>query len=130
MIAAMILAIALAADPASPPATSKPAPFPAAVVKLGIQPFTLEAHDASYETKLQNARNAGTPDPEKLAEHETELHRISEYPGSMKIGQKKRLYRLELQWIERERARRQFGVAGVDARRVTAEETERESDGQ
>lgn len=128
MIAAMIVAVALAADPVAP-AASKPAPFPPAIVKLGIQPFTLEAHDSSYEAKLQNARNAGKPDPEKLAARETESHRLSEYPGAMKIGQKRRLYRLELQWIEKERARRQFGAAGVDARRVTAEEIERESDG-
>lgn len=115
MIAAAVFTVALSASPEP----SKPAPFPPAIVRLGIAPFTLEAHDASYEAKLQNARNAGQPDPEKLAERETREHRMREYPGRMKPAHKTRLYRLELQWIERERARRQFGAAGPDARRIT-----------
>jgi len=121
VIAALILAAAISASPEP----SKPAPFPPAVAKLGIRPFTLEAHDASYEAKLQNARNAGKRDPEKLAKRETEEHRMREYPGTMNIGQKRQLYRIELAWIEKERSRRQFGAAGVDARRVTADKSDR-----
>jgi hypothetical protein len=100
------------------PDASQPAPPLPAIARLGITPWTLDDYEASYAAKLQNARLAGKPNPEKIAVRETENHRLREYPSELSVKKRKRLYRLELAWIEKERARRQFGAAGVDARRV------------
>ncbi len=83
-----------------------PIPPPLAIRRLGIKPWMPEEYDASYAVMVQNAKLAQAEKPHAVAIQGTEAQRMKAYPAKLSMRQKKRLYRLELKWIEAEKDRR------------------------
>lgn len=106
-----VLSLCLAAPPAQDRPSETPEPPLKVIARYKLPPFGPDEFDQSYEAKLQNARLASPKYADARALAETESARIAQYPGHLSMGQRERLYRLELKWIERERKRRDDLVA-------------------
>jgi hypothetical protein len=101
MLTIMLLTAALFADP-----DLTPAPPLHAVTRLGIAPLTPEQYDTIYANMLQAAKLAHLANPDAVAVKRSEAFRVKDYPTGLSIKQRRRLYRLELKWVEAEKDRR------------------------